>query len=97
MWRKTTEADRHITQVLYGGDVPMRIQQEIVLGVGGVRALRAAGFSPTVWHINEGHPAFMLVERTAELTTRGLPFRRGAGGGGRLLGVYHSYASRRRP
>ena len=67
-------ADRKITQVLYGGDQAMRIQQEIVLGVGGVRALRAAGFKPTVWHINEGHAAFMVVERTRELTAQGLPF-----------------------
>jgi starch phosphorylase len=68
------DADRRITQVLYGGDQAMRIQQEIVLGIGGVRALRAAGFQPTVWHINEGHPAFLVVERARELTLRGIPF-----------------------
>ncbi|MBW7930750.1 MAG: alpha-glucan family phosphorylase [Gammaproteobacteria bacterium] len=66
--------DRRITQVLYGGDQSMRIQQELVLGVGGVRALRAAGISPTVWHINEGHPAFLVVERARELTSAGMPF-----------------------
>jgi starch phosphorylase len=69
-----TEADRQITRVLYGGDQAMRIQQEIVLGIGGVRVLRAAGFEPTIWHINEGHAAFMVVERARELTTRGVPF-----------------------
>ncbi len=67
-------ADRKITQVLYGGDQSMRIQQEIILGLGGVRALRAAGFQPTVWHLNEGHPAFVVLERARELTTQGLPF-----------------------
>jgi starch phosphorylase len=66
--------DRRITQVLYGGDKAMRIEQEIVLGVAGVRALRAAGFAPTVWHMNEGHPAFQVLERARELTARGLPF-----------------------
>ena len=69
-----SEEDRRITQVLYGGDQAMRIQQELVLSIGGVRALRAAGISPTVWHINEGHPAFLVVERTRELTRGGLPF-----------------------
>jgi starch phosphorylase len=67
-------ADRKITQVLYGGDQSMRIQQEIILGIGGVRALRAAGLKPTVWHINEGHPAFLIVERARELIGQGLPF-----------------------
>ncbi len=71
---ENTEADRQITRALYGGDQTTRIQQEIVLGIGGVRAQRAAGFAPTVWHINEGHPAFMVVERACELTRGGLPF-----------------------
>jgi starch phosphorylase len=71
---ENSEDDRRITQVLYGGDQAMRIQQELVLGVGGVRALRAAGFAPTVWHINEGHPAFQIPERARELVGRGLSF-----------------------
>jgi starch phosphorylase len=58
-----TEADRAITHQLYGGDREMRLQQELVLGVGGVRALRALGLRPSVWHINEGHAAFQLLER----------------------------------
>lgn len=66
--------DRRITQVLYGGDQSMRIQQELVLGIGGLRALRAADISPTVWHINEGHAAFLTVERMRELVVSGLPF-----------------------
>ena len=51
---ENAEADRRITYQLYGGDSNTRIQQEIVLGIGGVRALQAVGLKPTVWHINEG-------------------------------------------
>lgn len=54
---------REITSTLYGGDRETRIRQEIVLGVGGVRALRALGLSPTVYHMNEGHSAFLGLER----------------------------------
>jgi len=61
------EVDRAITYQLYGGDITTRIQQEIVLGIGGVRALRALGHKPTVWHINEGHAAFQILERCREL------------------------------
>jgi starch phosphorylase len=66
--------ERGITGVLYGGDSELRLQQEAVLGVAGVRALRALGFNPTVWHINEGHAAFSVLERLREHTTVGLPF-----------------------
>ena len=58
-----SDADRCIMNQLYGGDIHTRIQQEIILGVGGVRALRAIGLKPTVWHINEGHAAFQILER----------------------------------
>nr|WP_240954270.1 alpha-glucan family phosphorylase [Solimonas marina] len=68
------EADRAITYQLYGGDSDTRIQQETVLGVGGVRALRAVGRQPTVWHINEGHAAFQILERIRERVAGGLPF-----------------------
>ena len=54
-------SDREITHKLYGGDENVRIQQEIVLGIGGTRALRALGLEPSVWHINEGHAAFLVV------------------------------------
>jgi len=64
--------DRDIAHRLYGGDRTTRIEQEIVLGVGGVRALVAMGLKPTVWHINEGHAAFMILERVRQLTTQGL-------------------------
>lgn len=66
--------DRQITRQLYGGDHHTRIQQELVLGIGGVRALRAVGLVPTVWHINEGHAAFMVLERCRELIAEGLEF-----------------------
>ncbi len=71
---ENSEADRRITYQLYGGDVNTRIQQELVLGVGGVRALRAIGLAPTVWHLNEGHPAFVILERAREYVARGLGF-----------------------
>ena len=57
------EADRAITGHLYGGDMEMRIKQEIVLGIGGVRALAACGIEPDVCHMNEGHSAFLSLER----------------------------------
>ena len=59
--------DRTITARLYGGDVDMRIRQEMILGVGGVRALRALGKPPTVCHMNEGHSAFCGIERIRAL------------------------------
>ncbi len=66
--------DRQITRQLYGGDSQTRLQQEIILGMAGVRALRAAGISPRVWHINEGHAAFQIVERIRELVREGVEF-----------------------
>ncbi len=71
---ENSEADRAITYQLYGGDVNTRIQQEIALGLGGVRALRAIGLDPTIWHINEGHAAFLVLERCRELVAEGLDF-----------------------
>ena len=65
------DADRAITYQLYGGDITTRIQQEIVLGIGGVRAVRALGLKPTVWHINEGHAAFQVLERCREWVRKG--------------------------
>jgi len=60
-------ADRDITDRLYGGDLEMRIQQEMLLGIGGVRALRALGLRPTVCHMNEGHSALLGVDRIRAL------------------------------
>ncbi len=55
--------DREITAQLYGGDNLTRIRQEIVLGIGGLRALDRLNLKPTVWHMNEGHSAFLAIER----------------------------------
>jgi starch phosphorylase len=59
--------DRAITGQLYGGDMEMRIKQEIVLGIGGVHALSAMGIQPDVFHMNEGHSAFLALERVRRL------------------------------
>ena len=55
--------DKHITDILYGGDNAKRIEQEIVLGIGGVRMLNSLGYDIDVFHLNEGHSAFLCVER----------------------------------
>ena len=86
------EHERNITHQLYGGDRQMRIEQEIVLGVGGVRALNALEFKPTIWHINEGHAAFLVLERMRMLVKQGLDFRCGAGSGRGQHRVHHAYA-----
>jgi glycogen phosphorylase len=62
---------RTITDKLYGGDREHRLQQELVLGLGGVRVLRALGLEPTVFHLNEGHSAFLQLERLRELVEDG--------------------------
>lgn len=66
--------DRELAARLYGGDHEMRIAQEIVLGIGGVRTLRALGYRPSVWHLNEGHSAFSALERARELVQMGRSF-----------------------
>ncbi|MBE0480318.1 MAG: alpha-glucan family phosphorylase [Dehalococcoidia bacterium] len=66
--------DRNLSARLYIADRALRIQQEIVLGVGGVRVLRALGIEPAVWHANEGHTAFMMMERVREEVRRGIPY-----------------------
>lgn len=71
---QNTDNDRAITYRLYGGDRTTRIEQEIVLGVGGARALAALGIKPTVWHMNEGHAAFLVLERVRTLVRQGLDF-----------------------
>lgn len=68
------ESDRTLTARLYGGDHETRIKQEIVLGIGGVRILRALGLKPTAYHMNEGHSAFLVLELTRELVAAGMPF-----------------------
>jgi starch phosphorylase len=67
-------ADRSLTSRLYTSDLELRISQEILLGIGGVRALRALGYNPAVWHLNEGHSAFLVLERARELVAAGKSF-----------------------
>jgi starch phosphorylase len=65
------DGDRPITHILYVRGREMRLHQELVLGVGGVRVLRALGIEPAVWHLNEGHSAFLLAERAREFVAAG--------------------------
>jgi starch phosphorylase len=67
-------ADRNLSARLYGGDREMRLSQEMVLGVGGVRVLRGLNIQPSAWHVNEGHPAFLLLERAREMVQSGKSF-----------------------
>ncbi|HET6370246.1 MAG TPA: alpha-glucan family phosphorylase, partial [Nitrospiria bacterium] len=67
--------DRELSARLYGGDQELRIRQEIVLGIGGVRALRALSIDCAVWHANEGHTAFMMLELIREEVERGATFQ----------------------
>jgi len=66
--------DRELSARLYGGDRETRIQQEVILGIGGVRVLRAMGLEPAVWHLNEGHAAFVVLQRIREHIEQGLSF-----------------------
>ena len=67
-------ADRDITHQLYIGASGTRLEQEILLGAGGTRALAALGIEPDCWHVNEGHPAFLTLERICRLVARGIAF-----------------------
>jgi starch phosphorylase len=66
--------DRELSARLYGGDLEMRILQEIILGIGGVRVLRTLGMQPDLWHLNEGHAAFVTIERLREFVAAGMSF-----------------------
>ncbi len=67
-------SDRELTARLYTSDLDSRISQEIILSIGGVRALRVLGYNPSVWHLNEGHSAFLNLERAREMTASGHSF-----------------------
>jgi starch phosphorylase len=67
--------DRGLMNKLYAGGLELRLRQEWILGVGGVRVLRAMGIAPSVWHANEGHAAFMLIERLRELVAGGTAYQ----------------------
>src|SRR5882757_9392676 len=66
--------DRELSARLYGGDRDTRVQQEIILGIGGVRALKAMGCDPGVYHLNEGHAAFVVLQRIRDLCEKGWSF-----------------------
>ncbi len=69
---ENSPSDRDVTYRLYGGDESTRIRQEMILGIGGRRALRALGLEPAVWHLNEGHAAFLILELLREHLAAGL-------------------------
>jgi len=71
---ENTPEERELTSRLYIADRESRIQQEIVLGIGGVRVLRALGIKPAIWHANEGHTAFMTLERVREEMKQGATY-----------------------
>ena len=71
---ENTPWDRELSARLYGGDREIRIQQEIILGIGGVRALKALGITPAAWHLNEGHAAFVVLQRIRDLIEHGETF-----------------------
>lgn len=71
-----TDSDKQLTARLYWSDLDRRVMQELLLGVGGVRALRALGYNPSVWHMNEGHAAFLTLERAREFVNGGDTFER---------------------
>jgi starch phosphorylase len=68
------EQYRELSARLYTAEADLRLQQEIILGIAGVRILRALGINPSVWYANEGHAAFMMIERTREEMTNGVSF-----------------------
>ncbi len=73
--QENAPADRAITGPLYGGDQEFRVRQEIMLGIGGIHALAAMGLSPTICHMNEGHSAFLAIERISRvMRERGVSF-----------------------
>ncbi len=66
------QSDQHLTDKLYGSDLELRISQEILLGMGGVRLLHALNIQPSAWHLNEGHAAFLQIERLRQYLADGM-------------------------
>ena len=95
---ENSETDRLITGYLYGGDKETRVVQEMLLGIGGVRLLRALEIEPTVYHLNEGHSAFLTLELIRELTDSAgkNEFFRSVADRARSMCFYDSYADCRR-
>ena len=84
--------DRELTSQLYGGDGRTRIRQELLLGVGGVRALRAMGITPGVSHMNEGHSGFAVLEAIrTRMVDEGIGFYHAACRSWRAKLLHHSH------
>lgn len=90
------EEDRQITHYLYGGDWENRLKQEILLGIGGIRALRALGIKHDVFHCNEGHAAFIGIERIRDLVNHKKALLLGGAGGDPFLVALHDAHPRAR-
>jgi starch phosphorylase len=75
---ENTPNDRKLTTRLYWSDIDLRLAQEVLLGIGGVRALRAMSYEPNVWHMNEPHAAFLTLELARELINTGVSFNKAA-------------------
>lgn len=72
--RRNTEEDRQITDKLYEANREIRLLQEMLLGIGGIRLIRTLGLAPHVYHMNEGHSAFMVIERLQECMRMGMSY-----------------------
>ncbi len=75
---ENSPSDRELSARLYAGDQELRLQQQIIIGIGGVRILRALNIDPVIWHANEGYTTFMMLERARELVAKGLDFTKAA-------------------
>ena len=89
--------DRELTSRLYGGDSRIRIRQELLLGVGGFRALRAMGITPGVLHLNEGHSGFAVLEAIRDrMQSEGISFDHAVRRVSREVGFHHAHSGARR-
>ena len=90
--------DRELTSRLYGGDRRVRIRQELLLGVGGFRALKAMGITPGVLHLNEGHSGFAVLEAIRNrMEEEGLTFDEAVAACFPRSGIHHAYSVARGP
>jgi starch phosphorylase len=88
---------RDLTARVYGGDSTTRIMQEMLLGIGGVRLLRKLGVQPSVFHMNEGHAAFLTLELIREKMAAGQKFSRRARRDQGAMHFHHAHAGGGRP
>ena len=85
-------AERAVTDRLYGGDSEHRLRQEILLGIGGVKALAACGIEPAVFHMNEGHAGLLAMERVRVLVEDGVDPEHALAARARAYGVHDAHA-----